>query len=250
MSTLSTSITGKPAISSSTPGNNFELDADALKHALAEGFDALYLCNPGNPSGHLYPLEIIEQIHGVCIASGTFLVLDEAFMDFSEDASAKHIIVGGDNAVILRSMTKFFGIPGLRLGYAIAGNTLSERLDAMGGPWNVNTLALTAGVAALQDTGYIHQTIGLIQQERQNLFAQLSQFPMFKVYPSSANYLLVEITRNITAMELKERLLQSKILIRDCATFTGLSPQFFRIAVRTKAENDRLVGCLKEIFLS
>ena len=142
-----------------TPEDNFSIDLAALEHTLAEGYDALYLCNPGNPSGTLYPLPVIEKIYSLCSASGTFLVLDEAFMDFCETSSAKHDIVTGNNGIVLRSMTKFFGIPGLRLGYALAGTTMAERLDAVGGPWSVNTLALTAGVAALGDTGHNQQTI-------------------------------------------------------------------------------------------
>lgn len=227
-----------------SPENSFDLDVDALERTLAEGFDALYLCNPGNPSGHLYPLDIIERIYRICTAAGTFLILDEAFMDFCEEASAKQLIARGENGIVLRSMTKFFGIPGLRLGYAIACDTLTERLDAMGGPWSVNTLALTAGVAALQDSEHIQQTSELIRQERNYLLDQLTAFPMLKAYPSSVNYLLVQITNGITAIELKERLVQQRILIRDCATFTGLTPGFFRIAVRTREENSRLVDCL------
>ncbi len=232
-----------------SPENNFALRMGVLEQTLAEGFDVLYLCNPGNPSGCLYPLALIEQVYGLCMASGTFLVLDEAFMDFCEEGSAKQFIAGRDNAVILRSMTKFFGIPGLRLGYAIGDKILIERLDAMGGPWRVNTLALAAGVAALQDIDHNRQTGKFIVQERLALSEQLSRFPMFKVYPSSANYLLVEITNGLTAMELKQSLLHMGILIRDCSSFKGLSPHFFRIAVRTKNENaqllERLNGILK-----
>lgn len=231
-----------------SPENSFDLDLDALERTLAEGFDAFYLCNPGNPSGQLYPLDVIERVYSICAASGTFLVLDEAFMDFCEETSAKQLIVRSDNGIVLRSMTKFFGIPGLRLGYAIACDTLTEQLDAMGGPWSVNTLALTAGVAALQDNKHIRQTSELIRQERNYLLDQLTTLPTLRVYPSSANYLLVEIISGITATELKERLVQRRILIRDCATFMGLTSGFFRIAVRTREENSRLVGCLKEIL--
>jgi threonine-phosphate decarboxylase len=231
-----------------SPDNNFALEMGALEHALAKGCDTLYLCNPGNPAGCLYPPDIIEKVYGLCMTYGTFLVLDEAFMDFCEDDSAKQIIVNGDKGIVLRSMTKFFGIPGLRLGYAIACDSLAARLDAMGGPWSVNTPALAAGVAALADTQHNRQTIEFIQQERRNLSEQLSRFPMLKVYPSNANYVLVEITGDLTATGLKERLEQMRILIRDCATFMGLSPSFFRIAVRTREENELLLGCLRIIL--
>ena len=231
-----------------TPENNFLLDLEALQQRLAEGYDALYLCNPANPGGTLYPLRVIEQVYSLCIASGTFLVLDEAFMDFCEESSAKHFMVKGDNGIVLRSMTKFFGIPGLRLGYAIASSTLATHLDAMGGPWSVNTLALAAGVAALHDIEHNQRTLEFIRQERRHLFEQLSEFKQLKIFPSSANYLLLQITDGISSMELRDRLMHQRILIRDCATFMGLSPRFFRIAVRCTEENGRLLRALKGVL--
>jgi threonine-phosphate decarboxylase len=230
------------------PENNFSIDLEELKHVLADGYDVLYICNPGNPNGTLYELRIIEQIYSLCSAAGTFLVLDEAFMDFSEDSSAKHDIITGDNGILLRSMTKFFGIPGLRLGYALSSSTLAERLDAMGGPWSVNTLALTAGVAALQDREHNQRTIEYILQERQRFFSRLSELKKLKLYPSSANFLLAEIVNGMSAMELRNRLLQQRILIRDCTNFRGLTPQFFRVAVRTTEENEQLMEALKMVL--
>jgi len=230
------------------PETNFSIDLEALERALAEGYDALYLCNPGNPNGTLYTLRLIEQIYSLCISSGTFLVLDEAFMDFCEDSSAKRDIVKGDNGIVLRSMTKFFGIPGLRLGYALSSSILSERLDAMGGPWSVNTLALAAGVAAIQDTDHNQRTVEYIRHERRRFFDRLSGLKKLKVHTSSANFLLAEISCDMTAMELRDRLMHQRMLIRDCTNFMGLSPQFFRIAVRTSEENDRLVEALIRIL--
>jgi threonine-phosphate decarboxylase len=230
------------------PDSNFSIDLESLKQTLNEGFDALYLCNPGNPNGTLYTLKSIEQIYSLCIASGTFLVLDEAFMDFCEDSSAKRDIVKGDNGIVLRSMTKFFGIPGLRLGYALSSSTIADRLDAMGGPWSVNTMALAAGVAALQDYEHNHLSVEYIRQERRNFFVSLSELKQLKVYPSSANFILAEITSSMTAMELRDRLLHHRMLIRDCTNFMGLSPKFFRIAVRTTEENERLLEALKRIL--
>ncbi len=175
------------------PDDGFALDLARLEAKLAEGYDAFYLCNPGNPSGTLYPPRIVERVCELCSAAGTFLVLDEAFMDFCEEASAKHTIVNSDNALILRSMTKFFGIPGLRLGYAMANERVCRNIDARGVPWNVNTLALAAGVASLKDREYNRRTILFIEQERRFLCDLLGGLPRLKVYPSRANFLLVEI---------------------------------------------------------
>lgn len=228
--------------------NNFSIDLTELEQALAGGYDALYLCNPGNPSGILYSLPTIEQIYSLCIASGTYLVLDEAFMDFCEDSSAKRDIVKGDNGIVLRSMTKFFGIPGLRLGYALSSSAIAERLDAMGGPWSVNSLALAAGVAALQDSGHNQQTVEYICRERRRFSDRLTEMKQLKVYPSGTNFLLLEITDGMSAMELRDRLLHQCLLIRDCTNFVGLSAEFFRVAVRTTEENERLLEALKGIL--
>lgn len=231
-----------------TPENNFAIDTDKLERALAGGIDALFICNPGNPNGTLYPQKLIEKIYSLCLSSGTFLVLDEAFMDFCEEASAKRMIVHSDNALVLRSMTKFFGIPGLRLGYAICNATLAERLDSMGGPWSVNTMALAAGSAALLDTRHNEESLEFVRQERGSLFESLAQFQQLKIYPSSTNYLLVEIKEGMSARELRERLLPQRILIRDCAGFKGVTERFFRIAIRTADENRRLLEYLGRIL--
>ena len=231
-----------------TPESNFAIDTDKLERALAGGVDLLFICNPGNPSGTLYSQRVIEKIYSLCQSAGTFMILDEAFMDFCEEASAKRMIAHSDNAIVLRSMTKFFGIPGLRLGYAISNATLAERLDSMGGPWSVNTLALAAGAAALQDVQHNQESLEFIRQERCTLLKSLAQFSQFKLYHSNANYLLVEIKEGMTSRELKERLLPHRILVRDCSSFMGLSDRFFRIAVRTSDENKRLLECLGKIF--
>ena len=231
-----------------TPESNFSIDTEKLELALAGGVDALFICNPGNPNGTLYPQRVIEKIYSLCLSAGTFMVLDEAFMDFCEEASAKRMVVHSDNAIVLRSMTKFFGIPGLRLGYAISNVTHAERLDSMGGPWSVNTLALAAGAAALKDVQHNQESLEFIRRERRTLYQNLTQFSQLKLYPSSANYLLAEIQGSLSSWELRERLLPHRILIRDCASFMGLSGRFFRIAVRTSDENRRLVECLGRIL--
>jgi threonine-phosphate decarboxylase len=231
-----------------SPENNFLIDIKSLEQTLSKGYDALYLCNPANPGGTLYPQRVIEQVYSLCIASGTFLVLDEAFMDFCEDASAKRFVVKGDNGIVLRSMTKFFGIPGLRLGYSISSSTLAERLDAMGGPWSVNTLALAAGVAAIHDTDHNRQTLDYVQTERRRLFDSMSGLRQLKVYPSCTNFLLIEIIEGMTSPELKSRLLHQRIMIRDCSSFMGLSPRFFRVAIRTTEENNQLLAAIKNVL--
>ena len=227
--------------------DGFSLSLQALEERLAEGFDALFLCNPGNPTGKLLPPATVEKVCALCGSNGTFLVLDEAFMDFCEEESAKHIIVKG-GGVVLRSMTKFFAIPGLRLGYALGSASVIAGLAALREPWSVNTPAQAAGIAALSDHDYRQRTMRFVSVERAFLAAGLAALAGCKPYPAAANYLLVEIKGGPPAAGLRERLLGRGILIRDCSTFHGLDDRFFRVAVRRREENERLVEQLAKVL--
>ncbi|HPX61461.1 MAG TPA: threonine-phosphate decarboxylase CobD [Deltaproteobacteria bacterium] len=228
--------------------NGFELDMGQLEQAVEKGCDALYLCNPGNPSGKLYSRELVAEVYELCRNNGVFFVLDEAFMDFCEDQSAKDAVVASPNGIVLRSMTKFFGIPGLRLGYAMAAPEVIARLSLLGGPWSVNTLAQAAGIAALHDHEYTRRTVTYVEQERSFLSEGIAAVGCLQVFESRANFLLVRIDADTTSTELRERLLEKWIMIRDCVTFTGLSDKFFRVAVRTREENTRLLEALRDFF--
>jgi threonine-phosphate decarboxylase len=222
-------------------GNGFALSIPALEERLSEGYDALFLCNPGNPTGKLLPLGTITVIHSLCRAAGTFLVLDEAFIDFCEGESAKQLLTRDGGGVVLRSMTKFFAIPGLRLGYALGSAEIIAGLAAERQPWSVNTPAQVAGLAAIADSDYRQRSLEAIAGERAWLAEQLAALPGLTVFPSAVNYLLGRVDRGPTATALRERLLARAVLIRDCGNFRGLDNRFFRIAVRGERENRLLV---------
>jgi threonine-phosphate decarboxylase len=228
--------------------SRFALDLDALGTDLARGYDLLFLCNPGNPTGRLYSREEVAGVIDLCREQGTLLVLDEAFMDFCEEASAKDLVVDGGCGVVLRSMTKFYGFPGLRLGYALAEPSLAARLAALRPPWSVNTLAQEAGLAALADPEYAKRTRAYVARERERLAAGLAALRGVEVYPGAANYLLAELTYCMTGAELQRALLSRRLLIRDCAGFAGLDGRFFRVAVRTRQENELLLAALGEVL--
>lgn len=227
------------------PRQDFHLSVPTLATQLAEGFDVLFVCNPGNPTGTLLSVDQIQTVYALCRGHGTFLVLDEAFMDFTEAASAKHIIAKG-GGIVLRSMTKFFAIPGLRLGYALGSPEVIAGLRSLREPWSVNTPAQRAGLAALAELDYQARTRQLIDSERDYLSSGLEALK-FTVYPSAANYLLVEMQPGFSATELRNRLLSRGILIRDCSNFVGLGHGFFRVAVRSRGENTRLLQQLEAL---
>ena len=222
--------------------DGFALSLPALKAKLGQGYDLLFLCNPGNPTGALLPRDVVAAVVELCRASGTFFVLDEAFIDFCEEESAKDLIVRSGHGVLLRSMTKFFAIPGLRLGYAIGAPAIIDAIDALQNPWSVNTAAQVAGIASLDDADYCLRTREYVALERAFLMDGLAALPSLRVFDSRANYLLVEILGGSSAAELRRRLMEKGLLIRDCGNFQGLDGRFFRVAVRLRAENEALLA--------
>ncbi len=225
----------------------FALSLKALREKLADGYDLLFICNPGNPTGSLLPKSDIEGIIELCEESGTFLVLDEAFIDFCEAESAKDLIRRCPRCVALRSMTKFFAIPGLRLGYAIGMPETIAAIAALQDPWSVNTAAQVAGIASLSDADYCRQTREYVHEEREHLATALADCLALRVFPSQANYLLIEICHGPNAAELRSKLMAKGILIRNCCNFKGLDDRFFRVAVKGRAENEMLVEQLRSI---
>jgi threonine-phosphate decarboxylase len=229
------------------PEHGFALSLPDLGNRLADGFDLLVLANPGNPTGALIPFVQIAGLLELCAEAGTVPVIDEAFMDFCEEKSAVSLVVNDGRGVVLRSLTKFYAVPGLRLGYAVAATGVIERLTGQVPPWSVGTLSQAAGVAALADEGYREQTLRLVAGERAFLTAVMTSISGLRPYPAAANYLLVELTGGVNAAALRARLFPRGILIRDCANFIGLTDRFFRVAVRGRKENERLLAALAEV---
>ena len=226
----------------------FALDCDKVAAVLANGYDLLFFCNPGNPSGKLYSLEEVETLAGLCRSSGCFFVLDEAFIDFAESCSAKHLLPVADSGLILRSMTKFFGFPGMRLGYSIASPAVTSRLKRFLPPWSVGVIPQAAAIAAVADSEHCLRTVEIIARERLGLAAAFSAISGLEVFDSAANYLLIRLKTGLTAAELQDRLLKELILIRDCGNFEGLDNRFFRVAVKGEADNKKLLQAIAEVL--
>jgi threonine-phosphate decarboxylase len=230
------------------PEDGFSLSLPRLAKELAKGYDLLYFCNPGNPTGALLPLDQCRELLELCQTRGTFLVLDEAFMDFCEEHSARLLAATRDRCLLLRSMTKFYAIPGLRLGYAIATPAVIQQLAQLQEPWSLNTAAQVAGIASLADQDYRDRSLAANVAERARLSAGLAQLPGLSPFPSAANFILVQLQGPVTAAELYRALLQERIIIRDCENFHGLGTSFFRVAVRSGKENEQLLEKLGGIL--
>jgi threonine-phosphate decarboxylase len=219
-----------------------------LRKRLREGVDILFICNPGNPTGALIDREQMGGILDACAEYGTFLALDEAFIDYNEPESGKHLVAGSGCGVVLRSMTKFFAIPGFRVGYALGSVAVIDRLRRLRQPWSVNTPAQAAGTASLADPAYVIRTLAHNETERKFLSDGLRNPGNLKVYPSAANYLLCRILSGPDAHRLRDLLLQKGLLIRTCSDFSGLGDSFFRVAVRTRSDSMRLLEALQALL--
>ncbi|MDY0300231.1 MAG: threonine-phosphate decarboxylase CobD [Trichlorobacter sp.] len=225
----------------------FELNLELLQQQLNKGYDLLILCNPGNPTGRLYQREEIKNLAELCAKNSVFLVLDEAFMDFCEENSATAMAAQNSQMLVLRSMTKFYALPGLRLGWAVGTPSTISRLSALKEPWSVNCLAKAAGIASLADKQYTALTVKMITCWRNELAEGLASLPGCTVFPSAANYLLLKLP---TAMagKLASSLSRQKILVRDCANFKGLDGHFLRLAVRKGEDNRLLLDALQAML--
>jgi L-threonine-O-3-phosphate decarboxylase len=206
----------------------------------------LLLNNPHNPTGQLFDREAILPL----LSQFALVVVDEAFMDFlppDQQQSLIPIVQDYENLVILRSLTKFYSLPGLRVGYCVAHPDRLRRWQQWRDPWPVNTLAAAAAIAVVQDIEFQQQTWDWLTPARSHLFEGLASLPGLQPYPSAANFLLVQSEQ--PSSQVQEKLLKhSRILIRDCLSFPELGDRYFRVAVRTQAENQRLLDALKAIL--
>lgn len=227
------------------PLNNFDLDTDKIIEK-ARGADAVFLCNPNNPTGMLATKQIMKIIEN--IDSSTKILLDECFIELADNPEANTMIdqiSEFDNLVILRSLTKSFGLAGLRVGYSVCNPTLAKRLSTNKIPWNVNSLAQVAGVAALRERRCLSKARALIKKERRFLHDNIEKLESFHPIRSDSNFFLVHLQgRNST--QFRDRLLKkSGVLVRDCSTFTGMGAQYIRIAIKKHSENILLLKALE-----
>ncbi|MDA3833673.1 MAG: threonine-phosphate decarboxylase CobD [Spirochaetales bacterium] len=228
---------------------DFSLNIARLCKRLGEGFDIVYFCNPANPTGVLTSKDELCRVIACAGRTETLAVIDEAFIDFVEEESVKKEILTFHNLIVLRSMTKFFGVPGLRIGYVIAAPSCAAKMRGNKIPWTVNTLAQKAAVKALIDADYIRATRRYISTEREFLRNAINEIAWLSAFKSAANFLLVRIDDGVgfNSTELKDCLAREGILIRDCSTFDGMGDRYFRVAVKKHEQNMVLIEKLKQV---
>ena len=212
----------------------FALEPGALSDL--DGVSVVFLCNPNNPTGGALERQKVLEIAARVVDAGAVLVVDEAFVDFVPECSVADAV--DDRLLVARSFTKFFAIPGLRLGCLVCPD--AGRVQALQPSWPVNAVAAAAGTAAALDTDFAERTVREVARLGARLSEDLSSLPELEVFPGSANFLLVRGPAGLT-----ERLARRRVLVRGCAPFVGLGPEFFRVAVRGEGENAALVRAIK-----
>lgn len=232
-----------PLANFAEPVVNLQLPYPAiLRHSSSQ--IGLLLNNPHNPTGHLFAPDDLFPFLEQC----ALVVVDEAFMDFLPPGHAKSLVDWVErfpNLVIVRSLTKFYSLPGLRLGYAIAHPDRLQRWQQWRDPWSVNTLAAAVGEVVLQDTTFQQQTWDWLCQTRPQLMQALARLPGLFPFPSAANFLLVRADAAVPKLQA-ELLQRHQVLIRDCLSFAELGDRYFRVAIRLPQENQRLIHGLTE----
>ncbi len=232
---------------SPTAGAN--IDAGVIIEAVrGGGYELLFIANPANPTGALISKEDMLKITAACEQTGTVVIIDEAFCDFAEAESMKGETGSFENLIVLRSMTKFFSLAGVRLGFLTARPEMVERLRARQYPWSINTLAMVAGIATLGDDNYISAIRDWFHSEQRPFYESLSAIPALTVYPSAANFFMIKLPDGWRGDLLKAELLKERLLIRTLDGFAGLGGSFIRVALLDGAKNRLLTVALNRAF--
>jgi len=207
----------------------------------------IFICNPNNPTGNLILKKTLQKIISTANKKKTLVFIDECFIELvpDYDESIIKLVKKYDNLFVLRSLTKSFALAGLRIGYGIGSKQMIAVLNKMKIPWNVSGLAQQAAHAALSETFYLDQVKKIIKTESIYLINSISKLKNFQCIDTTTNFILIKT--KIKSKTLQRKLLEKKILIRDCSTIRGLSNNYIRIAVKTRKENQQLVKALETI---
>lgn len=223
--------------------NNFDIEpGKLLNKILSAKPDAVFLCNPNNPTGRLIRKEALLEIAEETKKQKSYLIVDESFIDFCPGLSVADKVEKNPYLIVLKSMTKFYALAGLRLGYGIFPIKIAGIMKENKEPWSVNALAQAAGIAALNEDKYKEKTIRIVNKEKKFLEKGLESLGIDYI-PSQANYYLLCTP---SARIIAEHLAQRGIMVRDCSDFKGLNHRYLRIAVKSQKENRLLLKYMEE----
>ena len=226
----------------------FLINIEEIKKNI-DKFDSLFICNPNNPSGNVQQIKSLLEL---LKENNKLLIVDETFMEFvgneSEYSLVKYIETY-DNLFILKAVTKFYGLPGIRLGYGITSNeSIISKIYENKEPWTINTFADVISKYIFKDKKYIDESKAYFINERKFMLDELRKIKSIKVNNTDSNFILIKL-ENIEAEELKDKLIkESKIIIRDASNFIGLDNKYIRVAIKRREENVKLIKNLKALL--
>ena len=225
---------------------NLEKDVDDFISKLPNS-GCIFICNPNNPTGNLISKKTLQKIIISANKKKTLVFIDECFIELvpDHDKSIIKFIKKYNNLFILRSLTKSFALAGLRIGYGIGSKQMISILNKIKIPWNVSGLAQQAASAALLHSFYLTKVKKMIKKESFYLINSISKLKNFQCNTTSTNFILIKT--KIKSKTLQKKLLEKKILIRDCSTIRGLNNNYIRIAVKTRKENEKLIKALEKL---
>ncbi|MDO5718674.1 MAG: histidinol-phosphate transaminase [Tissierellia bacterium] len=232
------------------PKKDLSLDIERILKEIRRLKDkngSIIIGNPNNPNGYAIDYSHLTDIHSACMESEVDLILDEAFFEYAElDYDTVEYAESKEfkNIIIIRAATKFFALPGLRLGYSVMQSGLAKIIEDQMNPWSINSFADSASSYIFKDEDYIKKSISFNRMERNYLISELNKFGIFRVYDSKSNFILLKMENS--NRKLFEFLLKNNLLIRLCQNFRGLDDRYIRIAVKSRIYNDRLLKLLHD----
>ena len=211
-------------------------------------FDAVFVCHPNNPTGQPCGREDLRGLLDAADRAAVWVVVDESFIEYCEGLSCITYLPRYPRLIVLRSFTKFYGLPGLRIGYSLSSAAVGARLSRCQPPWTVNALAQVAAEAAMSDVRHAQRCRTYVEKERGRMVSQLRSIDGVKVIPSAANFLFIELPGSFRSSAITAALRRQGMLIRDCSRWKGCSERMIRVAVRRQQDNTRLCAALKRVL--
>ncbi len=231
---------------------DFRIDVDALIDVIDESVSAILLDNPSNPASQILTRDEIKRIATKCLETGTFLLIDEMYMEFADilnEATAIPLVNEFENIAVLRSASKFFAVPGLRLGYAISGDKENlARITQTAPNFNISSLTAVAGTAMFADMGYIERSRSQVHTERSLIYSAMATNHNIRLFAPHANYMLIRLPDSgPSAGEVCEAMHTKGMIMRNCSDIRGLDNRYLRFCFMNPRQNDYMVNSLLEL---
>lgn len=218
---------------------NFDVSVERVLEAVDERTKMIYLCTPNNPTGNLLGERVAREL---AEETEAIILLDEAYMEFSDGGSLLQLAEEYENVVVMRTFSKAFGLAGLRCGYALCSEELRREYDKVIPPFDVSRIAIEAAIAALEDEEFLKEVIRVVREGREFLIKEMP----FRTYPSHANFVFAD-TSPLKSKFVAEELMKRGVIIRDCSTFTGAKETHIRVTVGKMEDNIRAVEEMKRL---